>query len=84
MKNLHFRETFKKFLYDLDHFITIYDDFLHVFIYEKLDKLTSTEIIILINNYRLKITGENLKINKMTKQELLIKGSILKVEFIYE
>ena len=29
------------------------------------------------------ITGENLKIKQMTKQELLINGKILKVEFAY-
>ena len=84
MKNLHFRENFKKFLYDLDNFITIYENNLHVFNYEKLEKLSDIEIVIIINNRKLKINGTNMKIKQMTKQELLINGIILKVEFLYE
>ena len=84
MKNLHFRDSFKNFLYDLENFITIYENNLHVFNYEKLDKLSDTEIIIIINNKKLKISGTNMKIKQMTKQELLINGNILKVEFLYE
>jgi len=84
MKNLHFRENFKKFLYDLDNFITIYENNLHVFNYDKLEKLSSDEIIIKLNNKIIKIIGNDMKIKQMTKQELLINGIILKVELIYD
>ena len=75
MNNLHFKEYFKNFLYDLNDFITIYENTLHVFNYDKLNKMSDKKIL---------INGENLKIKQMTKQELLINGKILKVEFIYE
>ena len=84
MKNLHFRENFKKFLYDLDNFITIYENNLHVFNYDKLEKLSSDEIIIKLNNKIIKIIGNDMKIKQMTKQELLINRIILKVELIYD
>lgn len=84
MKNLHFNEYFKNFLFDLNNFITIYENNLHVFNYSKLNKLQSDEIIITINNKIVTITGSNLKVSKMTKQELLITGEVLKVEFTYE
>jgi len=85
MKNLHFRENFKNFLFDLDNFISIYENNLHVFNYEKLEKLNDDEIIIIIiDNKKVKINGNNLNIKQMTKQELLINGLILKVEFVYE
>lgn len=84
MKNLHFRESFKNFLYDLENFITIYENNLHVFNYKKLEKLSDTEIVIKVDNKKLKISGINMKIKQMTKQELLINGDILKVEFLYE
>lgn len=83
MKSLHFKDNFKNFLYDLDNFISIYENNLHVFNYEKLNKLSDKEIIIKIPNRLLIIIGNNLKIKQMTKQELLINGNILKVEFIY-
>ena len=84
MKNLHFRDNFKNFLFDLENFITIYENNLHVFNYEKLNKLTDKEIIVKLENKLLIIIGINLKIKQMTKQELLVNGNILKVEFVYE
>lgn len=84
MKNLHFRENFKNFLFDLEDFITIYENHLHVFNYKKLKKLSESEIVLSFNKMLVTINGVNLKIKQMTKQELLINGSILKVEFSYE
>ena len=84
MKNLHFKDNFKNFLFDLENFISIYENNLHVFNYTKLDKLSDKEIIIVLENKTVIISGINLKIKQMTKQELLIKGTILKVEFKYE
>ena len=84
MKSLHFKEYFKNYLFDLQDFITIYENHLHVFNYKKLNKLSNTEIILKLDNKKLLVTGANLKIKQMTKQELLITGSILKVEFAYD
>lgn len=84
MKNLHFKDSFKNFLFDLDNFISIYENNFHVFNYEKLDKLSDTEIVIILKNKKIIVVGINLKIKQMTKQELLINGEILKVEFSYE
>ena len=84
MKDLHFSSYFKNFLYDLDNFITIYDNNLHVFNFEKLEKLSADEIILKLSKRVVKIKGENLLVKQMTKEELLIKGTILKVEFTYE
>lgn len=84
MKNLHFRDYFKNYLFDLDNFISIYENNFHVFNYGKLNKLSSTEIILELNNKKVILSGINLKIKQMTKQEILINGEILKVEFIYE
>ena len=84
MKNLHFKEYFSNFLFDLENFITIYDNTLHVFNYQRLNKLSATEIVLTFENKKVTISGNNLKIKQMTKQELLISGQILKVEFQYE
>ncbi len=84
MKNLHFKEYFSNFLFDLENFITIYDNTLHVFNYQRLNKLSATEIVLTFENKKITISGNNLKIKQMTKQELLISGQILKVEFQYE
>lgn len=84
MNSLHFKDNIKNFLMDLEEFITIYDSNLHVFNYHKLNKLSNTEIILEMENRKLIISGRDLKIKQMTKQEILINGDILKVEFFYE
>lgn len=84
MKKLHFKNFFEDFLYDLDDFITIYDHNIHVFHFLKLNKLSNKEIILTLDKRIVKINGEDLLVQKMSKEELLIKGLILKVEFIYE
>ena len=84
MKNLYFSEYFKNFLYDLDNFITIYENNLHIFNYQTLIKVSDQEIVVLINEKKVTIQGLNFKIKQMTKQELLINGVITKVEFNYE
>ena len=56
---------------------------MHVFNYQKLNKLSDKEIILVIDNKEVYIEGINLKIKQMTKQELLINGHVLKVEFRY-
>ena len=84
MKSLHFRNYLKNYLFDLEDFITLYDKHLHVFNYEKLNKLSEDESILQMNNKEIIINGNNLKIKQMTKQELLVIGNILKVEFKYE
>ncbi len=81
MKNLHFKSYMENFLYDLDNFITIYEDTLHVFNFTKLNKLSDTKIVLKIGKKLVLIEGVNLRVGKMTKQELLINGEILKVEF---
>ena len=83
MKNLHFKSFMKNFLFDLDNFITIYNNNLHVFNFIKLNKLSESEIIITLENKTIKIIGNNLKVKQMTKQELLINGLLEKVEFVY-
>ncbi len=83
MKNLHIKEILKEYLYDLNNFITIYDNYLHVFNYKKLNKISDKEISILLDNKEFIIIGIDLKIKQMTKQELLIMGIIEKVEFSY-
>lgn len=81
MKNLHIKDIIKNYLYDLDDFITIYDNYLHVFNYKRLNKIDDNEINLLLDNKEIEIKGNNLKIKKMTNQELLITGLIEKVEF---
>lgn len=76
---MHLKENLINFLYDLDYFITIYDNYIHIFNYKELISLSDTKIVLKMPNFTLEIKGNNLFITKMLKNELLIKGNILLV-----
>ena len=84
MKRFNIKEYIHSYIMDTNDFITYYDNHLYAYNYIKLETINSEEIEIVFNNYKVNIIGSNLIVKKMTKEEMLIKGIILKVEFIYE
>lgn len=81
---MHIKENLINFLYDKKYFISIYDEFVHVFNYQELISLTSKIIILKMDGFKLDINGEDLFITKMMPNEILIKGVINKVGFLYD
>ena len=81
---MHIKDNLINFLYDKDYFITIYDNYIHVFNYLELISLTSKLIILKMNKFNLEIKGDNLFITKMMINEILIKGTIKNVGISYE
>ena len=80
---MNIKDTLVNFLYDKEYFITIYENYIHVFNYKKLISLTSKLIVLEMNKFNLEIRGSELFITKMSKNELLIKGYITKVGLNY-
>lgn len=68
----------------MNYFITYYDNFLFIFNYIDIIKITKTKIILKFELFNLEINGTNLKITKMTKKELKIGGYVSSLEFNYE
>lgn len=81
---MHMKDSLINFLYDKKYFINIYDEYIHVFNYEELISLSSKKIELKFSSFKLVIDGDNLFINKMFPNEMLIKGIINKVGFVYE
>lgn len=81
---MHMKDSLINFLYDKNYFINIYDEYIHVFNYHELISLSSRKIVLKLEQFKVIIEGSNLFITKMLSNEILIKGSISKVEFSYE
>jgi len=81
---MNIKDTITNFLYDKEYFINIYEDYIHIYNYLEIIKLTNTLIILKLNKFKLEIKGNDLNIKRLDKKELLIKGIITKVGFIYE
>ena len=81
---MNLKESLINFLYDKNYFINIYDDYIHVFNFQELISLSDKKIILSLEKFKVEITGSNIIIRKMSKNEILIKGLINKVGFLYE
>ena len=81
---MHIKDNLINFLYDKNYFINIYEEYIHVFNYIELISLASNKIILKLEKFKLIINGQELFITKMIPNEILIKGSINSVEFLYE
>ena len=81
---MHIKESLINFLYDKDYFINIFENYIHVFNFRELKSLSSKKIILKLDTFTLDIEGNDLFVTKMLPNEVLIKGTISKVGFIYE
>lgn len=73
-------QDLKNYIFDLDYRITILKNKINIFNYQKILTLNSKEIVLLIDNNKLVIKGNNLVLKKMIDNELLLLGSITYLE----
>ena len=81
---LNIKNTIIDFLYDKNYFITMYENFLYIYNFQEIITLTNELIMLSIENFKIKITGSDLKIKKINSSELLIEGNIISLGKIYE
>lgn len=81
---MHIKDNLINFLYDKDYYISIYNDYIYVFNYKELTKITENIVILKFNKFNITIKGTNLFISKMMPSEILIKGKIENVGISYE
>lgn len=81
---LNIKNTIIDFLYDKNYFITMYENFLYIYNFQEIITLTNELIMLSIENFKIKITGSDLKIKKIYSSELLIEGNIISIGKIYE
>lgn len=81
---MNIKNTIIDFLYDKKYFITMYENFLYIYNFQEIITLTNELIELSIENFKLKITGSDLKIKKINSSELLIEGNIISIGKIYE
>ncbi len=60
--------------------ITLLKNRVNVLNYDRIRDITDKEISLIKGNGKIKIIGNNLKLNKLLDQEVLIIGNILRVE----
>ncbi len=74
----------KDFLYDQKYFISFFNEQIHLFNFVEIKKFTDLKIEFSFEKFDILIEGEKLVITKMLKNEVLVKGNIKSLLFIYE
>ncbi len=77
---MNIRNNIINYLYDKDYIITMYENSLYIFNYKRLFDFNDTKITVTLNDREINIHGTSLSIVKMTKEELLINGTIKNIE----
>lgn len=75
-------DQIRNYLNNKDYNINISNNSIYINNYNKIDKITSSTIIVNIQNIKLHITGENFKLLKMLDKEVLFNGQIKTLEII--
>ena len=70
----------REYIYDDELKITILKDRVNVINYDKLRDIDDNEISFTKDKRKIKILGEQLKLNKLLDDEILVIGTIKKVE----
>lgn len=76
--------SLRNFINDQDYYIATYNNSLYIYNYNLILIIKDNLMEIKFLSFILEITGNNLKITKMSNNELLIEGIIKNVRYIYE
>lgn len=73
---MHIYNTIKNFLYDKNYYIAQYDNKIYCCNIKKIIFLSKEKVTLKLENKKIDINGDNLIVEKLTKEEILITGNI--------
>ena len=79
---MHLYKTVKNFLFDQDYFIDIWSNYLHVYEFIDILTLNEKEINLQLEKFKLLVKGDDFRVLKLTKNEILVSGNIIEKRFI--
>lgn len=79
---MHLYKTLKSFLYDQDYFVDLWKDCLHVYGIVEIDTLKEQKIVLTLEKFKLEINGENFRVLKLSKKEILIQGEVSEMKVL--
>ena len=77
---MNIKNNILNYLYDRSDVFCLYDDKIYIFNYKHLDLFNEKKIVISLSNKIITLEGEGMLIIKITKEELLIKGIINRID----
>ena len=77
-------ERFHNYINDEEFRLTLYENKIHIINFKRIITLEEDYISLQNKNQRISIIGKNLILNKLLDREILIKGTIIKIEVTNE
>ncbi len=71
----------RNFLIDENVLVAVFNNYIYIYNYQKINKLNNEEVIIKTNSNLVIIQGKELKLKKLMPSEIIISGAPSKVEF---
>lgn len=72
----------KSFLLDKEYFIDLWERCIHVFGFIDIETLDEKKIQLIFEKFQLEIKGEDFRVLKLTKKEILIEGNLQNIQVI--
>ena len=79
---MNIRNNIVNYLFDKDYIVCLYDDRVYFFNYKYLEYSDEKEMVVSLVDRKMVVEGSGMTIVKMTKEELLIRGSVTGVKVI--
>jgi sporulation protein YqfC len=77
---MNIKNNIINYLYDRENIVCMYDNFIYIYDFKYLESFNDTKIIVELKDKEISIIGNDLSIMRITKEELLIKGTIKSIE----
>lgn len=72
----------KSFLLDQESFIDIWKDFIHLYGFSDILELNDRKVALSFKEFQICILGENFRVLKLTKNEILVEGILEEMKVI--
>ena len=79
---MHIYKTIKNFLLDQDYFIDLWQKNIHIYGFSKIEILQENRALFLIEEFKLEVLGQDFRVLKLTKNEILLQGTIKEMRFL--
>ncbi len=72
----------KNFLFDQESFVSLFDRCIHIYGFNDIETLLENKIILHFSENKLLITGNDFRVLKLTKNEILVQGLFSEMKVI--
>ncbi len=81
---MHLKDTLVNFICEQNYYFSFYNNSCYLYNYKKVIAINENQTIFQFDGFHLDISGRDFSVEKMTKQEILIKGIIEDIKITYE